>query len=71
MVTRSLHQFWCAGISRLTTSLLITVISAVIVAIADRPHRHTAVVGLAGKLSVVVTSICWSHFAKKKKHVVK
>lgn len=46
---------------RLTTALLITVVSAVIVAIANRPQWHTAIVGLADKLGVVVTSICRPH----------
>lgn len=64
---RSGHQFWLPSPSPLTTSLLIAVISAVVVAVAHRPQRHAAVVGLAGKLGVVVTSICWSHCAKIKK----
>lgn len=48
-------------VRRLTTALLITVVSAVVVAIANRPQWHTAIVGLAVKLGVVVTSICRPH----------
>lgn len=51
----------CQG---LTTFLLITVVSAVVLAIADGPQRHAAVVGPAGKLSVVVTSIIRTHCGK-------
>lgn len=54
-----------SGRPELTTTLLITVVPTVIVAIANRPQWYTAVVGLAVKLSVVVTSICWSHCRQK------
>lgn len=50
---------------RLTTALLITVVSAVVVAVANRPLWHAAVVGLAVKLCVVVTAICRSHCGEK------
>lgn len=50
----------------LTTVLLITVVSTVVVAIANGPERDATVVGLAVKLCVVVTSICWSHCGQKK-----
>lgn len=49
---------------KLTTALFITVVSAVIVAVANRPKRHAAVVRPAGKLCMVVTSISWSHFGE-------
>lgn len=52
----------CQG---LTTFLLIAVVSAVVLAIADGPQRHAAVVGPAGKLSVVVTSIVRTHCGKE------
>lgn len=58
------------GSQKLTTTLLITVVSTVIVAIANRPQWYTAVVGLAVKLSVVVTSICWSHCRHTKKNTM-
>lgn len=49
---------------KLTTALFITVVSAVIVAVANRPKRHAAVVRPAGILCMVVTSISWSHFGE-------
>lgn len=49
----------------LTAALLITAVFAVVVAIAYGPERHTAVVGLAVKLGVVVTSIRRAHFVRK------
>lgn len=51
---------------RLTTALLITVVSAVIMAVAYRPQGHAAVVGLTVKICVIVTSICWSHYGEKR-----
>lgn len=60
-VNYTLVLFLEDGCHRLTTALLITVVSAVVVAIANRPQWHTAIVGLAVKLSVVVTSVCRPH----------
>lgn len=59
----------CQG---LTAFLLIAVVSAVVLAIADGPQRHAAVVGPAGKLSVVVTPIIRTHCGKnttKNRHI--
>lgn len=44
--------------------LLITVVPAVVVAVAHRPLWHTAVVGPADKLGVVVTAIRRPHCEK-------
>lgn len=50
----------------LTTVLLITVVPAVVVTIANRPQRHTTVVSPAVKLCMIVTSISWSHYRREK-----
>lgn len=58
------HHVHIRMVVRLTTSLLIAVVSAVVVAVANRPQWHAAVVGLAAKLSMVVTPIRRSHCKK-------
>lgn len=55
-----------ADTQALTAALLVAVVDAVIGAVTARPLRNTAVVCLAGELSVLITLVVWTHWTEKK-----